>query len=106
LAAQSELKTIKGNVITLALPVAHKHLADRMVADKLKAALERATGGKLLLAFEVGAAVEQSLAATEKRERTEAREKGEAAFRDEPVVRDVVARFDARVRPDSVKPVS
>jgi hypothetical protein len=105
LAAQSELKTIKGNVITLALPVAHKHLADRMVADKLKAALERATGGKLLLAFEVGAAVEQSLAATEKRERTEAREKGEAAFRDEPFVRDLLARFDGQVKTDTITPL-
>jgi DNA polymerase III subunit gamma/tau len=105
LAAQSELKTIKGNVLTLALPVAHKHLADRMYADKLKAALERATGGKLLLAFEVGAAVEQSLAATEKRERTEAREKGEAAFRDEPFVRDLLARFDGQVKSDTVTPL-
>ncbi len=105
LAAQSELKNIKGNVITLALPVAHKHLADRMVADKLKAALERATGGKLLLAFEVGAAVEQSLAATEKRERTEAREKGEAAFRDEPFVRDLLARFDGQVKTDTIAPL-
>ena len=106
LAAQSELKTIKGNVITLALPVAHKHLADRMVADKLKAALERATGGKLLLAFEVGAAVEQSLAATEKRERIEAREKGEAAFRDEPFVRDLLARFDGQVKTDTITPLA
>ncbi|MEO6564925.1 MAG: DNA polymerase III subunit gamma/tau [Casimicrobiaceae bacterium] len=106
LAAQSELKTIKGNVITLALPVAHKHLADRMVADKFKAALERATGGKLLLAFEVGAAVEQSLAATEKRERTEAREKGEAAFRDEPFVRELLSRFDGQVKADSITPLA
>jgi len=106
LAAQSELKTIKGNVITLALPVAHKHLADRMVADKFKAALERATGSKLLLAFEVGAAVEQSLAATEKRERTEAREKGEAAFRDEPFVRELLARFDGQVKADTITPLA
>ena len=33
---------------------------------KLKAALELATGRRLLLAFEVGAATESSLAATEK----------------------------------------
>jgi len=106
LAAQSELKTIKGNVLTLALPVAHKHLADRMYADKLKAALERATGSKLLLAFEVGLAVEQSLAATEKRERTEAHAKGEAAFRDEPFVRDLLARFDGQVKSDTVAPLA
>jgi len=106
LAAQSELKSIKGNLITLALPVAHKHLADRMVADKFKAALERATGSKLILAFEVGAAVEQSLAATEKRERTEAREKGEAAFRDEPFVRELLSRFDGQVKADTITPLA
>ncbi len=106
LAAQSELKSIKGNLITLALPVAHKHLADRMVADKFKAALERATGGKLILAFEVGGAVEQSLAATEKRERTEAREKGEAAFRDEPFVRELLSRFDGQVKADTITPLA
>ena len=92
--------------MTLALPVAHKHLADRLVADKLKAALERATGGKLLLAFEVGVAVEQSLAITEKRERAEARDKGEAAFRDEPFVRDLLARFDGQVKTDTITPLA
>ena len=49
---------------TLALPVAHKHLADTAYSDKLKVALEQATGRKLLLAFEVGAPTEASLAAT------------------------------------------
>ena len=71
------------------MPVAHKHLADKAYADKLKSALEQATGRRLL-AFEVGAATETSLAATEKRERAEAKAKGEAAFRDEPFVRDLL----------------
>ena len=30
----------------------------------------------------------------------------EAAFRGEPFVQDVLARFDAKIRPDSIKPVS
>jgi DNA polymerase-3 subunit gamma/tau len=106
LAAQTELKAITGNALTLALPVAHKHLADRMYADKLKNALEQATGRKLLLAFEVGAPAEGSLAANEKRERAEARAKGEAAFRDEPFVRDLIARFDGQVKPDSIVPIA
>ena len=106
LAAQTELKAIAGNVLTLALPVAHKHLADRMYADKLKNALELATGRKLLLAFEVGAPAEGSLAANEKRERAEARAKGEAAFRDEPFVRDLIARFDGQVKPDTIVPLA
>lgn len=104
LAAQTELKSIAGNALTLALPAAFKHLADKAYSDKLKLALEQATGRKLLLAFEVGAPAESSLAATEKRERAEASAKREAAFRDEPFVRDLLAKFDGQVRSDTIKP--
>jgi DNA polymerase-3 subunit gamma/tau len=106
LAAQAELKSIAGHVLTLALPATHKHLADRAYSDKLKSALEQATGRKLLLAFEVGAAADSSLAAQERRTRAEEKAKAEAAFRDEPFVRDVLERFDAKIRPDSVKPAT
>jgi DNA polymerase-3 subunit gamma/tau len=106
LAAQTELKGVAGNVVTLALPGSHKHLADRSYADKFKAALEVATGRKLLLAFEVGTAAEASLAARDRRERTERKLRDEAQFREEPFVRDVLERFDAKIRPDSIKPVS
>jgi DNA polymerase-3 subunit gamma/tau len=106
LAAQTELKSIKGNVLTLALPAAHKHLADKAYSDKLKAALDQATGRRWLLAFEVGAAAETSLAAQEKRARAEQQSQTEAAFRDEPFVRDVLERFDAKIRSESIKPVS
>jgi DNA polymerase-3 subunit gamma/tau len=106
LASQTELKSINGNVLTLALPATHKHLADRAYADKLKVALDQATGRKLMLAFEVGSAGEASLAAQKNREQAEQKAKTEAAFRDEPFVRDLLERFDARIRPDSIKPVS
>jgi DNA polymerase-3 subunit gamma/tau len=106
LAAQTELKAINNNALTLALPVAHKHLADKVFADKLKAALELATGRRLLLAFEVGAATESSLAATEKRERADAKAKGEAAFRDEPFVRDLLATFDGQVKTETITPLT
>jgi DNA polymerase III subunit gamma/tau len=106
LAAQTELKSISGNVLTLALPAMHRHLADKAYSDKLKHALDQATGRKWLLAFEVGAIAESSLAAQEKRSRAEKQAKAEAVFRDEPFVRDVLERFDAKIRPDSIKPVS
>ena len=105
LAAQTELRAVEGHVVNLRLPATHKHLADRAYSDKLKAALEQAAGRRLMLAFEVGDAAPSSLASKERRERAEARERNEAAFRDEPFVRDVVARFDGRVRPDSIKPL-
>ena len=106
LAAQTQLQSVKGNALTLALPAAHKHLADKAYADKLKAALEQATGRKLLLAFEVGAPAETSLAATERRERAAAQASGEAAFRDEPFVRDLLARFDGQVKTDTIAPLA
>ena len=49
LGAQSELKSVRGNALSLAIPASHKHLADKAYADKLKVALEAATGRKLLL---------------------------------------------------------
>jgi DNA polymerase-3 subunit gamma/tau len=105
LAANSELRGVAGNVVNLGLPATHKHLADRAYADKLKAALEAATGRRLMLAFEVGDAA-TSLAAIERRDRDEARQRTEAAFRDEPFVRDLVERFEAKVRSESIKPLT
>ena len=105
LAAQTELRSVDGHVVNLRLPATHKHLADRAYSDKLKAALEAAAGRRLMLAFEVGDVAPASLAAKERREREATRERTEAAFRDEPFVRDVVARFDGRVRPESIKPL-
>jgi DNA polymerase-3 subunit gamma/tau len=104
LAAQSELKSVRGNALTLAIPVSHKHLADKAYADKLKAALDAATGRKLLLAFEIGEASDSSLAAVERRQRAQAQAEGEAAFRNEPFVRELVERFQATVRPETIAP--
>ena len=106
LAAQTELKAFAGNELVLAVPEASRHLTDRAYADKLKAALDEAFGCRMRLRFEVGGAATASLAVVEKRERAEAQSKTEAAFRDDPFVQDLLARFDARIKPDSIKPVS
>ncbi|HEY5365145.1 MAG TPA: DNA polymerase III subunit gamma/tau [Casimicrobiaceae bacterium] len=105
LAAQTEWRGVSGNTLALALPAAHKHLADKMYADKLKSALEKVTGKRMLLAFEVGAATDVSLASQQQRERSETRARTEAAFNEEPFVRDVLSRFDATIKPDSIKRV-
>jgi DNA polymerase III subunit gamma/tau len=106
LAAQTELKSVEGHVVTLALPAAHKHLADKTYADKLKAALDQATGRRWMLAFEVGSSADDSLAVRKQREAAEEKARIEAAFRNDPFVRDVVSRFGAKIRTDSVKPTS
>ena len=106
LAAQTELKTIAGNELVLAVPEASRHLTDKAYADKLKAALDEALGRRVRLRFDVGGTATASLAVLEKRERAESQSKTEAAFRDDPFVQDVLARFDAKIKPDSIKPVS
>ncbi len=106
LAAQTELKAIAGNELVLSVPEASRHLTDKAYADKLKAALDEAFGRRVRLSFDIGGTATASLAVIEKRERAEAQSKTEAAFRDDPFVQDVLSRFDARIKPDSIKPVS
>jgi DNA polymerase III subunit gamma/tau len=105
LAAQTELKAVAGNEFVLAVPEASRHLTDRAYADKLKLAIEQVLGRRVRLRFEIGGAAATTLAAQEKRERDAAQAKTDAAFRDDPFVQDVLSRFDARIKPNSIKPV-
>ena len=87
-----------GNALTLALPAAHKHLADKAYADKLKAALEQRDRPQACCSRSRSARAADGVArrAGEARARARHKASGEAAFRDEPFVRDVLARFDAQ----------
>jgi len=105
LAGQTELRALNGNEFTLAVPEAARHLTDKAYADKLKAALEQTLGKRVRLVFEFVAESGETLSAQEKRERAARQAKTEAAFRDDPFVQDVLSRFDAHVKPDSIKPV-
>ena len=104
LAAQTELKGVAGNEIVLAVAEASRHLTDKAYADKLKAALEAALGRRIRLRFEIVGDASASLAAQEKRARADAHARAETAFNDDPFVQDLLARFDAKVKPDSIKP--
>jgi len=95
-----------GRELVLGLPEAQRHLTEKTYADKLRAALDEATGSKVRLAFELQSSADTSLAAQARRERAEQKARTEAQFRNEPFVRDVLARFDASVNPESIKPVS
>jgi DNA polymerase-3 subunit gamma/tau len=105
LAAQTELKAVVGNEFVLAVPEASRHLTDKAYGDTLKMAIEQFLGRRVRLRFEIGGAAATTLAAQEKRERDAAQAKTEAAFRDDPFVQDVLSRFDARIKPNSIKPV-
>ena len=100
LAAQTEMRKLDGNALTLALPAAHKHLAGKAYADRLRAALEQATGAQAAARVRSrrGGARFAAPSAT-RASANEATRADEAAFREEPFVRDVVSRFEGRVRP-------
>ncbi len=104
LAAQTGLKEVAGNEIVLTVADGSRHLTEKTYADKLKAAVEEALGKKVRLRFEFGGASTATLAAQEKRKRSETQAATEAAFRDDPFVQDVLERFNAKVRPESIKP--
>jgi DNA polymerase-3 subunit gamma/tau len=87
------------------VPEAARHLTEKAYADKLKAALEQALGRRVRISYEFGTENGETLSAQEKRERAARQAKTEAAFRDDPFVQDVLSRFDARIKPDSIKPL-
>jgi DNA polymerase-3 subunit gamma/tau len=105
LGAQTELQAVSGSELVLALPETARHLTEKPYADTLRLAIERALGRRVRLRFEIGGAAASSLAAQEKRERDAQKAKTEAAFRDDPFVQDLLSRFEARIKPNSIKPI-
>ncbi len=105
LAAQTELQEVSGNEFVLRLPEAARHLTDKPYADTLRLAVGQALRRRVRLRFEIGGMAATSLAAQEKRAREAAQAKTEAAFRDDPFVQDLLARFEARIKPNSIKPI-
>jgi DNA polymerase-3 subunit gamma/tau len=105
LAGQTELKAVNGNEFRLAVPEAARHLTEKAYADKFKTALEQALGRRVRINYEFGTDGGETLSAQEKRDRAARQAKTEAAFRDDPFVQDVLSRFDARIKPDSIKPL-
>jgi len=105
LAAQTELKSMHGNELLLHVSESGRHLLDKVYTDKLKAVLDQALGRRLRLRFEVATTATATLATQEKQQRAKAQADTNAAFQNDPFVQDVLARFDARIKPDSIKPV-
>jgi DNA polymerase-3 subunit gamma/tau len=105
LAAQTELKAVAGSEFVLLVPEAARHLTEAPYADTLRQSIGQRLGRRVRLRFEFGGVAGTSLAATEKRQREAAEAKTEAAFRDDPFVQDLLTRFEARIKPDSIKPI-
>ncbi len=86
MAAHTEWRNIHENEITLALPEKQRQFAENHYADKLKSALEKATGQKLRLKFDLVSEAESTLATQKQRAQQEAQKKVATAFYDDPFV--------------------
>ena len=110
LAYNAELKahrqTPSGIEMDLALSENNRHLAERAYQDKLREALGSALGAPVRLKIEIGVAAEGSMAAQDRRARQVLQDNATASFNDDPFVRDAVRLFDARVRQQSIQPVT
>ena len=110
LAYNAELKahrqTPSGIEMDLALTENNRHLAERAYQDKLREALGSALGAPVRLKIEIGGAGEGSMAAQDRRARQVLQDNAAASFNDDPFVRDAVRLFDARVRQQSIQPVT
>jgi DNA polymerase III subunit gamma/tau len=110
LAYNAELKahrqTPTGIEMELALTENNRHLAERVYQDKLREALSSALGAPVRLRIEMGGAGVGSMAAQDKRARQLLQDNAAASFNDDPFVREAVRLFDARVRPQSIQPVT
>jgi DNA polymerase-3 subunit gamma/tau len=102
----SQRRTPTGIELELSLSENNRHLAERVYQDKLREALSTALGGPVRLRIEMGGAGAGSMAARDRRARQLLQESAAASFNDDPFVRDAVRLFDARVRPQSIQPVT
>ncbi|MGA9340969.1 MAG: DNA polymerase III subunit gamma/tau [Rhodanobacteraceae bacterium] len=105
LAQNVALIAIEGGVVRLGLKAAHEHLAADPLVEQLEQGIGDVLGRNIRVRFErAGAAVETP---ADKRDRAACarRAAAEAALRKDPVVQSLIDTFDARVLPESVRPI-
>ncbi len=105
LADHCELSAQTGEVVTLRVDAAHKHLLDVTYREKLVAALRERFGAALDVRFEVGAAAEQTPQQVRTRAREARQAEAVAAIEADPFVRELVERFDGRIDPNTIQPL-
>jgi hypothetical protein len=106
LASHTALSEVAGNEIVLSVASEARHLTGKVYSDKLKAALEGALKRRLRLRLESVDTPAETLAVKERRERADAQAQTEAALRSDPFVQDVLSRFDATLKPDTIKRIT
>ncbi len=107
LAQQASLIAIDGGQVRLAMAPAHDHLVSPMLVEQLETRLGEVLGRKLRVRFERASESAQAQAPARQREQAESARQSaaEAAMQDDPLVRSLLETFDARVVPNSVRPI-
>ena len=104
LAQQSELRSFDGEIMELSLASAHRHLAEKIYQDKLRAALQEHFGRHIGLKIGIGEIKGNTAAAQAQSERQVKQEQARQAIHGDAFVRDLMDTFDATIVSDSVKP--
>ena len=105
LAQHAELKSFEGRKFELAVPEAHKHLADKTYLDKLKAALDVHFGTSVMLKISVGETSGNSVAVVIEKEQQTKQNSAIAAIEQDPFVRELVENMDAKLIETSIRPI-
>jgi DNA polymerase III subunit gamma/tau len=104
LARQAEFVSFTDGVLTLAVPEAQKHLADKRYIDKLKTDLITELGDSARIMVKVGEVVGVSVAAVEARERSEAQAAAEDSIANDPFIKNLNEEFGAIVDRAAIRP--
>jgi DNA polymerase III subunit gamma/tau len=106
LAKQAEFVSYANDVLTLTVPVAQKHLADKKYHEKLKADLATELGESLRIVVEVGQVAGTSLAATIERADNEAQAAAEASIANDPFINSLKDEFGATIDRAAIRPAN
>jgi DNA polymerase III subunit gamma/tau len=106
LARHCEFVALKDGVLSLVLPDAQKHLAEKVYQEKLRDALEPVMGKGLRLAIELGQSSGQSVAAEDTRVMNDRQKEAEVAILRDEFVNGLISDLGADVSAASIRPVS
>ncbi|MGK2951350.1 MAG: DNA polymerase III subunit gamma/tau C-terminal domain-containing protein, partial [Thiobacillus sp.] len=105
LADHCELLSQADDAVTLRVGEADKHLLDRAYQDKLVGALRDKYGATLKVAFEIGAAAEQTPQQVRTRIKQARQAEAVAAIESDPFVRELVDQFGGQIDTNSIQPL-
>jgi DNA polymerase III subunit gamma/tau len=106
LARQAEFVGFADGVLTLAVPQAQKHLADKRYLDKLKADLIADLGDTCRIIVKIGEVVGVSVAAVEARVQSEAQAAAEDSIANDPFIKNLADEFGATVDSAATRPMT